>query len=326
VAKVFQKAMALRRRMLFAVVAIVLVLLLLFLLFEIVSALVSPRLPEPKMGKNFKGLWRHELPPITPEADFLIVCAGDSHTEGAGAVLGFDYPSQLELQLNAVNPAKRYQVINLGVSGFNTSEAADRTIEFLRKTPRKPDFVIFSGGFNNAWNLKGASILPDEIRRKGNIAAWEYVLARSQTYKLSQVAGARLAALRRGESTGPTFVDVNADDAEFLRGWITHDLQRLYDASCRAGADLALLNYAYAGEKYQDWGDRAFGEFAKEFKLLMIDVHWFGLPEAEELATPSRWLAPDWHPNRYGYARIAFLIVQALQEGSARLFDKAGTP
>lgn len=318
-AQLFRRAIARRRKFIFMVVAVSLVLFLMIPLFEVVSSVVSPGQLEPRLWKSVLRLWRHSLPPILADADFLIACVGDSHTEGAGAALGFDYPSQLELQLNAANPAKWYQVINLGVSGFNTSEAVDRAIEFLEKTARKPDLLIFSAGFNNAWNIEGASILPVEIRDKGNIAAWEYVLAHSRTYKLAKITGARIEALRHDRTTRPF-----SDEVEFLREWITYDLQRLSDAASRFGTEVVLLTYAASDELFLTWGDQTFRDFSRKNKLLLIDVNRFGFQNSEPLTAPSRWLAADWHPNRHGYARIAYLIVQALQGSASQLFDEAG--
>lgn len=310
-----RRIISLRRRIVFAVVAVALGLLVVALGFEVVAKALAPRALEVKLGTDFEGLWRHDLPTISPETDVLLACAGDSHTEGAGAPLGFDYPEQLSLQLNAKDPQRRYQVLNLGVSGYNTSQAADRAINLLETVPRLPNVLLFCAGFNNMWNLEGASILPQEIREKSQKKSWEYLLAHSRAFKLTQITAARLAAFgdfaESGQPVNP-FSGASADEADFLREWITFDLNRLWAATREKNVRLVLLTYTTTDAVFQSWGERAFREFAAAQGLLLIDVNSFGLPRAARFTAPSRWLAPDGHPNCFGYARIAHLISEEL--------------
>jgi len=310
-----RKVLSLRRKIFFTSIAVVLGLLLLVVAFEAVARVMSPAAPVAELGTRFRGLWRHRLPPISPETNVLLACAGDSHTEGAGAPLGFDYPAQLSLQLNAKDPQHVYQVLNLGVAGFNTSQAVDRAIRFLDTTPRQPASLIFCAGFNNQWNLEGASILPVGIRQKSQKESWEFLLAHSRTYKLTQITVERLAAFGdfsdSGERENP-FSGASPDEADFLSQWITFDLNRLWEVTRGKKVRLVLLTYTTTNDIFRTWGDRAFREFAAAKGLALIDVTSFGLPNAGEFTAPSRWLAADWHPNRLGYARVAHLVSDAL--------------
>ena len=68
----------------------------------------------------------------------LIICFGDSLTEGVGASAGEDYPSVLSRQLGSA-------VINAGLRGDTTAAALERLVdEVLNKNPRL--VILLLGG------------------------------------------------------------------------------------------------------------------------------------------------------------------------------------
>jgi len=304
--------MKLRRKIGFSIVLLVFGIMVLIVLFEVViNHLLAPDPLEVRLGIKYSGLWRNKLPEIRPDTDILIACAGDSHTEGAGAPLGFDYPSQLELQLNANYPESNYQVINLGVSGYNSSQATDRAIDYLKTSFKSPDFLIFCAGENNIWNLEGASCLPEEIKNASDHARWEYFIAHYHSYKLTTITAERIKTLWRAGNDQPLSL-VNEDEIQFLTKWIIYDLNRLYETCQSTKTKLILLNY------WKNHSSRifinTFEQFSAQHNLMMIDVSNLNLPTKKPLSAQSRWISADYHPNQYGYARIVLLIINQLKD------------
>jgi lysophospholipase L1-like esterase len=254
---------------------------------------------------------------VDRNVDFLIVCAGDSHTEGKGAPRGFDYPSQLAALLDHIDPARRYAVVNLGLAGCNSSEAANRALEFMRRSPRAPDLVIFEAGKNNDHNFKDARIFP-ELAASRDYREWaRYLLSNSRAFRLSQITYRRLEEL--SHNPNPTLrldadhffaVDGAAEQALLVR-WMIADLAVLRDATLKRGGKLVLLNYFLEAP----WVDQAYRDFVRRSPTALVDIHRFGLGALARMADWSGLIKyPDYHPNARGYARIAQLIYRQLAE------------
>lgn len=73
----------------------------------------------------------------------IIVCFGNSYTEGMGALPSEAYPSRLEEALG------EFEVINAGVSGETAEEGFSRIEEDVLS--KKPDLVIVEFGTNEAF-------------------------------------------------------------------------------------------------------------------------------------------------------------------------------
>lgn len=110
----------------------------------------------------------HKRAVLTKEVgDFVILCVGDSFTEGIGATANNDYPSQLQLLLQQRFPNKVVRVVNRGVGGFNTSMVMSRMDKLLQEV--LPDLVIVLVGSNNRWNVYGYSQYLDQTGWWGQI-------------------------------------------------------------------------------------------------------------------------------------------------------------
>ena len=81
---------------------------------------------------------------------YTILCLGDSFTLGFGAEKGGDYPSQLAKMLRENNPERRFEVINKGIEGQNSSELLYSLNDNLNK--HDPDMVIVMTGMNDGHN------------------------------------------------------------------------------------------------------------------------------------------------------------------------------
>ncbi len=81
---------------------------------------------------------------------YKILCLGDSFTLGVGAGKYEGYPAQLENMLKEVKSQKRFDVINEGIGGQNSSELLyflDRNLDKY-----KPNMVVLMIGINDGHN------------------------------------------------------------------------------------------------------------------------------------------------------------------------------
>lgn len=85
--------------------------------------------------------------------DYIILCIGDSFTEGMGAPLGKGYPQQLENLLRNEIKGKEIKVINKGRITFNSSMVLARLDYWLKQI--NPDLVVLLVGSSNSWNMWG---------------------------------------------------------------------------------------------------------------------------------------------------------------------------
>ena len=82
------------------------------------------------------------------ENSYRIMCLGESTTALGG---NDSYPSQLESILNQPNTGIRFNVVNKGVPGTDTTEIVDQLEESLDRY--RPDLVVVMMGINdNSWN------------------------------------------------------------------------------------------------------------------------------------------------------------------------------
>lgn len=254
--------------------------------------------------------------PETQGAGFVIVCAGDSHTEGVGAPRGEDYPSQLRALLNASDPERGYQVVNVGRAGNNSTQAVNRLLAYLKSAVAKPDLVIFCAGANNDHNLSEARFLPKEVAKMGFSMRLNFLLAESRAYRLSQNTLKRIRRLlkeRKDEST-LTFDDLlnirRGDELRLLEDWIYDDIAVLWRTLRSRGIGLLLINYFH-------WTTPVDGTFlraSKDFQIPFLDVRNFGDPFYKYFLNERGLVAPNFHPNQYGYARIAEMVYNALKK------------
>jgi len=248
-------------------------------------------------------------------ADMVILCVGDSHTEGVGAPAGYDYPRQLAARLRESHRRTRFAVVNLGHAGFNSSQAANRVVDFIAHMPRRPTVIIFNAGKNNDHDFSDARILPEEARGMNRIDQFKYLLANSRAFRLGQITVSRLkdqvffgAPLR--DSAWNKVLDVyGGPEQELLRQWIQRDLDYLWKKTADRNIPLVLLNYWHKVPTV----DEVFAKNGRRPRMYFLNIIDF----ASRLFRykPTRALvSADYHPNQYGYAIIARLVEKALAD------------
>jgi hypothetical protein len=73
---------------------------------------------------------------------FRVLVFGDSFVEARQVALSNTFPALLEQRLNEISPARRFEVLNLGQSGFGTAEEYMRYMNF--GVQYSPDLVILA--------------------------------------------------------------------------------------------------------------------------------------------------------------------------------------
>lgn len=96
---------------------------------------------------------------VSKSDNYRILCLGDSSTYGIGAsdIKRFSYPSWLQTVLDQNISYKKFEVLNLGVPGINSSQLLNRFKHNILNY--KPDMVIVMVGINDPWNFEESNIL-----------------------------------------------------------------------------------------------------------------------------------------------------------------------
>jgi lysophospholipase L1-like esterase len=148
----------------------------LLLLFEAIFVFAGEHVPE------------RLLPLPAPDGSTVILCVGDSHTQGRPDL--DNYPAQLERILNE-RTGRHYRVLNVGVATLNTAQIRARFERFL--VYYRPAIVLHWAGINNSWNPRELGVRhPGTLRR---------LMARSALVRRVQLA---LLPHRPWRETGET--------------------------------------------------------------------------------------------------------------------------
>jgi hypothetical protein len=81
--------------------------------------------------------------------DRVILCLGNSHTQGVGLTAGFSFPEQLEALLRAKAPMARFRVINAGLSLRSSTDRVSALPALLERY--RPVAVALMLGEPNEW-------------------------------------------------------------------------------------------------------------------------------------------------------------------------------
>lgn len=104
-----------------------------------------------------------DLDVVKPAGIFRVAVIGDSFTNGQGVRYEDAYPFLVSQALNAAGDSRRYEVLNLGIPGFNLRASIDR----LRKIGLKydPDLFIYGWTVNDIEgpNYRGMALKCSDI-------------------------------------------------------------------------------------------------------------------------------------------------------------------
>lgn len=258
-------------------------------------------------------IWRsyqpktYEMKNVPTKIDFWFYCAGDAHTKGNGAPVGFDYPSQLAALLNNNDPDHGYEVLNLGHPFYNSSQAVNVILKTIKETKQYPDVIIFNAGKNNDHNLEEATLLPESVRLADFETKLKYLLKEQRKLQLSTKSVNNIHKLlenlpRVFEVGWNSLLDVDEFAEQIIIAkWLHDDLNRLKNELKESETKIILLNY-YHGNT---WVDAVFSKAASSQDLYFVDIRDFALEQKHNL---NKYLSKDNFPSQFGYARIAELI------------------
>jgi len=150
---------------------------------------LRPGAPDGRHRINSAGFRDRETPPRKPPDAVRIVAVGDSVTYGSGA-RETSYPEQLERLLREWNGARthRFEVLNLGVRGYNITQVAERLrVLGLRY---EPDVVVYGYVLNDpqAFSLEAAALERLGAPARGAWASLRALLGRSRLFQMAHQA------------------------------------------------------------------------------------------------------------------------------------------
>ena len=272
-----------------------------------------------------------------------ILCVGDSHTYGVHFPPDQVYPGQLQ-QLLDVRAPGRYQVVNLGLPGMNSSEIRVRLPGWLDRY--RPYAVVACAGINNFWNRSETeSASPGWLR--GLRLYRFYTLAAMHLRTVPPLPAVTdrpefVRTLRDEGETGEEYRDARSGELLIAhRGNIRHmrqhalpdvdarallrrDLEAMRQMTAERGVKLVLLTYSAfplpgrpeprvgTANEHMNEEMRA---FSHQHALPLVDVHDRfaallppGVPRIQLFDAEG-----DDHPNPRGYTEIARLVADAFE-------------
>lgn len=247
-----------------------------------------------------------------PEAEVVVVCAGDSWTQGFEVAEDEAYPTQLEGVLRGAHGLDA-RVVNLGRVAASPLQIAQRVRPWLETG--RVDLLVYLGGFNPD--------LPEFFerssyagQRRGVLAG---VLSRLRSYRvLSQVV--TRARLRGDALLGSDDIVRNAGNGPYNAASAREGVLRMGALAQAHDTPLLLLTYAVPPvmRGQEQWVrhpglNRDLREAAARAGLELLDTESvydrLDVPAEQALLFGSKgwtnYVEPDLHPSPVGYGAYA---------------------
>lgn len=295
---------------------------------------------------NSAGMRDYEYPLVKGNGFSRIVCLGDSVTFGAGVELNQTYSKVLEKLLNAKNYGIRYEVLNFGVSGYNTAQEA---VVLKRKALQyRPDLVLVGFNLNDG---NPTANLDEVLEGRGKkdtgrvplpFKAW--LQDNSYLYGVVALGGEqlllRLGVWKRDRMYGLTaeLFETMTEPRQETESWrrVEEGLRQIVDMSGRSGARVVLAVFPLQVQIDYDPRRPPMGNltltdlrrpqerlrrFAKENGIVYVDL----LPPINSQRTRERPLFVNdvtSHPDALGHKIVAEEILRILVDH--KLIPSAG--
>lgn len=290
---------------------------------------------------NHGGFRGRETPIEKPESVFRIVAIGDSVTFGIAVEQAAAYPGQLERLLNlcAVEGGPTFEVLNLGVTGYNITQVVERLR--VLGLAYQPDLILYGYVLNDtqgfSFEAEALKDIHDEMERLAFMGRGAgRLLNRSRLYRLvryglsmpveSTVAPEAVdlrypwdpgyRAYGGGDTRGRYFHDLHATEALRARlGDGLSDLARLA-REAQVPAVVAIFPLFLAS-----W-DRDY-PLADVHDLVTRAVHENGLAAVDLLPAfkaaaahfgSNRFAADFMHPSASGYLVAAIAVLARMND------------
>ena len=276
---------------------------------------------------NRYGLRGENVKPKKPEGVFRILALGDSFTFGEGVADNETFVVQLEKILNAEQNTKagcRYQTINAGVSGYNTSDEV--TYLKNRWLMFEPDIVLLNFYLNDAYDesqfgafISGVGVSTSFERYKliSNSRFIQWAIKMWKRWRISQCVT---------EIYNSQFSDqpqLSGHDWNDAKQAITQAVELTSIRNIR----LVLVIFPELYELTEDYPFKHIHErvyqFAKSLGIPTLDLlEIFLSHEADTL-----WVhATDHHPNAYAHKIAAHAIAGFLHDLQPALIKNSPLP
>lgn len=280
-----------------------------------------------------------------PDGVFRILCLGDSTTFGWSVADDETYPHELGILLNKRHPKGRFQVLNLGVTGYTSLQG--RELFLGEAADYEPDLVLFAFGPNDrlpalrsdaehlaagTWKISSlqvalsrsqvykllrAGVIYLERRRQGLSLDSRTLLPRLKRKVSPEEFAANAAAVKqRAQELGADFILLNVD---FPSLPMDHNYANLQQEAQTAGVPLSSA--------WRQWDtSQTAADLARELKVPLLDLRELFRQELDRRREGGGKLPdPEWsalmidngHPNAEGHRVIARSLVP-LVESTAR--------
>jgi lysophospholipase L1-like esterase len=282
-----------------------------------------------------------EAPVAAISDDLRILCLGDSNTYGLYLKPHQSWPAQLETRWNETAPERRIRVFNLGYPGTNSSRLLrdfDRMLEAFR-----PDFTIVMVGVNDFWTDPADPELDphSEPEPERSNAPLRFVKRHSRLYRLAYMA-ARAKDPSEAEAAEELLVpraplrgdgqelrkQATFGDETFELGYsrnsrsnrvkaredMRSNLKRIVEQARGGGTQLILMTYpAQETTRFYGKASREIRGVARRTETALVNLrHRFAARCSD--AACRELLFGDGHPNAEGYAVVAELVSEKIQQ------------
>lgn len=271
---------------------------------------------------NSQGLRDREYPLVKPPNTFRILAIGDSLTFGAGVTQTETYAKRLEAMLNERlrDGDMRFDVLNAGVPGYNTSQELIHLKEVGLKFD--PDLILV--GFNLSDAELGSLGLKDVKSGKWLMRVKEWVKSNFALYSFLRLRLKRLIDLFKSSGSGGNSGNIGGSAVIPLRlaakgkaspGWdvCRKSLKDIADIAKVRKTQVVLVIFPFLIDLDDSYPFRAEHELiasaGREIQLVVVDL----LPEFMGVEPSSLWVKPtDSHPNARGHLIAAEAIYKAM--------------
>ena len=260
----------------------------------------------------------------------VVLCLGESSTQGLWCDVADSYPKQLERLLNDHAGAGRYLSVVPWHVGQNTSQVAHRMVSYL--DAYHPRLVILMCGVNNMWSLAESGVM--QFFHGSLVERWQLqsavFLSDFRTYKLLRLLGQRLfhigqtlyPAQYAQETLGypaqcfpldPATATAAARHRQaFVEAW-RDDMRSIIHVAQRQDVPVLLMTYHINADFLPA---TEYVSLAAECRLPVVRND---LAFAQRMREPAFRMddvfhRDHWHPNARGYAviaRNAFDVIRA---------------